>query len=115
MAINLITGGAFADSSGNPVANGSMTLRLNVDANIASGGQVCAGITTTVPLDASGNVSGSVSVWPNDQLVPINTNLTSYYIVNVYTALGQLVYGPQFQQVLSSPSPFNIGVWVPTV
>jgi hypothetical protein len=48
-------------------------------------------------------------LWPNDVITPANT----FYTVSAYTSAGQLVWGPNSQQVLSSPSPYNIGPWVP--
>lgn len=106
---NQITGGAFQDSLGNLVANGYMTFELSQDVQVNSNTQIGAGRITTITLDASGNVAGTQSVWPNDLLLPAG----SFYLVSVYTAQGQLVWGPNAQQVLSTPSPFNIGAWVP--
>ena len=72
---------------------------------IASGG------TLEFDLDQNGNVVTSPPsfVWPNDVLTP----KTSFYTVTVYSADGALVWGPNPQQVVSTPSPFNIGTWVP--
>jgi hypothetical protein len=84
---------------------------LNQDGMVTGVGQVCAGIKITVPLNSSGNVvtSPAVYVWPNDVISPIN----SFYIVSGYTANGQLAWGPNHQQVLSSPSPFDLDAWIP--
>jgi len=47
-------------------------MRLNTDATTGVD-QIVAGRIVTVPLDANGNVAGTVLVWPNDQLTPANT------------------------------------------
>lgn len=106
---NQISGGAFQDALGNPVALGYMTFELSQDAQVNANTQLGAGRIITITLDSSGNVAGTQSMWPNDQLSPAGT----FYNVSVYTANGQLVWGPNAQQVLSTPSPYDIGVWVP--
>lgn len=109
---NQLTGGAFQDSLGNVLANGYLTFELSQDAQVNTTTQIAAGYTITVNLDSSGNVKTSPvqSVWPNDVLSPSRT----FYIVSAFTSNGQLVWGPNPQQVLSSPSPFDIGVWIPS-
>lgn len=108
---NQITGGAFQDFEGNTLANGYLTMQLSHDEQQSvTPGEVVGGLVLRVPLDANGNIAGTVLVWPNDQLNPAN----SYYVVNAYRADGVLAWqSPQFQTVASSPSPFNVGVWVP--
>lgn len=114
---NQITGGAFQDLEGSVLANGYLTMQLSHDEqfSFSSGGddpdgQVVGGSTRRIPLDANGNINGTVYVWPNDQLNPAN----SYYIVNAYRRDGvQAWLSPQYQTVTSSPSPFNVGAWVP--
>lgn len=106
---NQITGGAFQDALGNPVANGYMLFELSQDAQVNGSTQLGAGRIINIDLDVNGNILGTQSVWPNDVLSPDN----SFYNVSVYTANGQLVWGPNPQQVLSTTSPFNIGVWIP--
>jgi hypothetical protein len=107
---NQIVGGAFQDFEGSVLANGYLTMQLSHDAQESVGpGQVVAGYPRHVPLDANGNIAGTVLVWPNDQLDPANT----FYIINAFRHDGVLAWGPQFQTVSSSPSPFNVGVWVP--
>lgn len=77
----------FQDASGNPIANGKATFRLNTDAVVtASGQQINAGIVTSFALDNSGTLSGNI--WPNDQLTPTNT----VYKASVFTSQGQLVW-----------------------
>lgn len=108
MAKVQITGGNFQDSEGNLLANGYLELELNQDESVGTS-LIAAGLIVTVPLDSNGNVLGTVSVWPNDQLSPGN----SYYTVTGYSTSGQLAWGPNQQQILSSPSPYNIGAWIP--
>jgi hypothetical protein len=108
---NQIIGGGFSDFEGSVLANGYLTMQLSHDASQSLGpGQVVAGSSLRVPLDANGNIAGTVLVWPNDQLNPP----TTFYTVNAYRRDGSLAWAaPQFQTVLSTPSPFNVGVWVP--
>jgi hypothetical protein len=106
---NQISGGPFTDNLGSPIANGRLVLQLSQDAQANSTTQVGAGLPATVKLDGDGNIitSPAQSVWPNDVLSPAGT----FYNVSAYSANGQLVWGPNAQQVLSTPSPFDIGVW----
>ena len=108
---NQLTGGSFQDVLGNLLANGYLLMELSQDAQTNTGIQIAAGTIVKIPLDASGNIvtSPAYSVWPNDVLSPANT----FYNVSAYKANGQLVWGPNAQQVFSTPSPFNVGVWVP--
>lgn len=109
---NQLSGGGFQDATGAPLANGYLQMELSQDAQVNGNTQVFAGYTITINLDANGNVvsSPAQSVWPNDVLSPAGT----FYNVSAYSAAGQLVWGPNAQQVLTSPSPYNIGAWVPT-
>lgn len=112
MAIELtLIGGGFQDCLGNPLAYGYLTFKLIKDAISNTGFQLGQGREITIQLDSSGNVSTSPtqSIWPNDLLTPSGT----YYMVSAYTEAGQLVWGPNAQQVLSTTDPFNIGVWIP--
>lgn len=106
-----IIGGAFQDPAGNPLANGYLLFELSQDGLINGSSQIAAGREIKVTLDANGNVVTSPAqyIWPNDVIIPINT----FYTVSAYTSSGQLVWGPNSQQVLSSPSPFDITAWVP--
>ena len=109
--VNQITGGAFQDSEGNPLANGYLIFELNQDEVVNTSTRVCSGKTIQVPLNSSGNAitSPSHSLWPNDVMIPAG----SFYSVSAYSANGTLVWGPNAQSVLSSPSPFNLGAWIP--
>jgi hypothetical protein len=112
MAINnQIIGGSFQDAAGNPLANGTLVFELSQDEQSPTPGQVGASRKIQVSLDSSGNVPSSppVYVWANDSLNPLN----SFYRVTAYSAIGQPIWGPQNQQVPSSPSPFSLGNWVP--
>jgi hypothetical protein len=107
----VLTGGNFQDLSGNPLANGYLTFRLNTDAAIlgnSSNVQVSAGVITRVTLDSNGNVSGVVPVWPNDILTPSNT----VYIVKAYSAAGELCWSSE--NVIPSGGTFDIGTWIPS-
>lgn len=108
---NQVTGGNWRDISGDPLANGHLTLMLSQDATANTDTQICAGYEVTIPLDSSGNIvtSPAYDVWPNDVLTPSNT----FYQVSAYSANGELVWGPAYVRVLSTPSPFLVGVWVP--
>jgi hypothetical protein len=108
---NQIVGGNFTDPSGAPLALGYLVFQLSQDEQSSIPGQITAGRKIQVALDTNGNipVSPAVYLFANDALNPAN----SYYTVWAYSATGQLVWGPQVQQVLSSPSPFNANAWVP--
>ncbi len=111
----MLAGGAFQDALGDVVENGYMLMQLSQDAQVTGSSpevQITAGRVIKILLDSSGNVQASPAqyAWPNDVLTPANT----YYTVSVYTAAGQLVWGPNSQQVLSSPSPYDVGAgWSP--
>jgi hypothetical protein len=106
-----LEGGAFQDCAGNVLANGYLLFVLSQDGLVSGSVQVAAGREIKVLLDSNGNIATSPAqyIWPNDVLTPVNT----FYTVSAYTASGQLVWGPNAQQVLSSPSPFSVTAWVP--
>jgi hypothetical protein len=123
--VNQITGGAFQDSEGNPLAYGTLVLTLNHDGftDNTYSTLVCAGQGIEYPLDENGNIDGAKFAWPNDQLidvwsgaqnaaasggaVPAGVN-TTYYTAKAFTADGQLAWGPNVIRIPSSPSPFVI-------
>jgi len=111
LALTQITGGNFQDAEGNPVANGFLTLELCSDSQSTSPlAQVVGGLVTKIPLDNNGNIAGTALVFPNDTLNPAN----SCYLVEVFREDGTRAWkSPQYQQVLSSPTPFDITAWVP--
>lgn len=113
---NTLIGGAFTDALGNALANGYLLFTLSDDSD--QGGSsadtlVCAGFTVRVPLDVNGNVVGSLTtptftLWTNDQL-----DTGTFYTVEAYTSQGELVWGPNSQTILSTPTPYNISAWTP--
>lgn len=105
--------GQFQDSAGNPLSGGYLEFELSQDGAVNGSIQVAAGSVLTAPLDSNGNINeaSNFSLWPNDAITPANT----FYNVSAYTEGGQLVWGPNSQQVFSTPNPYNIGVWVPGV
>jgi hypothetical protein len=114
-----LIGGNFQDLEGNVLANGYFTMRLNQDETV-NDSQVCSGIIIRIQLDSTGNVATTSStppvtnqfVWANDIMVPVN----SYYTVTVYSAAGQIVWGPNNQQVTSGGvggGTFDVGTWAP--
>ena len=109
--VNQVIGGAFTDAEGNPLANGFLLFVLSQDGLVNGNVRVCAGYEIRVPLNSSGSIAASPvqNFWPNDVLTPS----TSYYTVAAYTASGQLVWGPNPQLILSTPSPFDVGAWIP--
>jgi hypothetical protein len=86
MAQRQITG-TWQLANGAPLALGYLKIRLNVDASTLGlgGDQITAGTIITVQLDANGSIVGTVLLWPNDTLTPINT----VYIIQAYSASGQ--------------------------
>lgn len=106
-----LSGGAFQDAAGNVLADGYLLMQLSQDGSVNGADQVAAGIVLKIYLDANGNVSSNPAqyVWPNDAISPSGT----FYTVSAYTANGQLVWGPNSQVVFSTPSPYDVGAWVP--
>jgi hypothetical protein len=109
--VNQISGGLFQDNEGNPLANGYLLLELSQDCTVNTTTQVCSNCIIKVPLDVNGNVvvSPVYSLWPNDVLTPSGT----FYFISAYTVNGELVWGPNCNQILSSPSPFVLGALIP--
>ena len=80
----------FVDFEGNPLANGYLLIRLMADCQCP-----CLSYQTTsnyarISLNGSGVISGTPQFRPNNQLLPLG----SYYILEAYSAIGQLCYGP---------------------
>lgn len=105
-----LTGGAFQDSEGNVLANGTLIFQLSQDASVSGVGNIVAGTEITILLDINGNVDTSTPqlIWGNDQMLPLNT----YYRVTGKAANGQNAWGPNNQQVVGVGT-FNVGTWVP--
>lgn len=111
MSLNTLENGGFSDIEGQPLANGYLTWELSHDeAALASSLQVVGGLSRTVQLDNNGNVAGSPQFQNNDTLTPAG----SFYIVNAYRSDGTKAWrAPQYIQVLSTSSPFNLSNVVP--
>jgi hypothetical protein len=111
LAVNELEGGAFQDSLGNLISHGKLVLTLNQDATVNTNVMVCSGYDIEIPLDNFGDIitSPAYNVWSNDVLTPS----TTFYTAIVYSATGARVWGPAYVRVLSTPSPFGVGVWVP--
>lgn len=107
-----IINGRFQDAEGNPLASGYITMELCTDAQETSGpSQIVGGLILKIPLDNNGNVADTTMVWPNDVLNPPN----SCYLVDAFKQNGTRAWkAPQYQMVLSNPSPYDISVWVPS-
>lgn len=106
-----LIGGNFEDLSGNVLEDGYLILFLSQDANVAGVGNICSGISVRIQLDAFGNVSVEPPqyAWGNNQMLPVNT----FYKVSGYTAAGQLVFGPNNQQIIGVDGQFDVGDWIP--
>jgi hypothetical protein len=116
MATVVITGGGFQDSEGNLLDAGTVHFQLSADATDSETNtqQICAGQRIKYPLDSGGNVPTGATLWPNDLL---NNNVTgiadTFYWMSAEDENGQLVYGPNAVQILSSPSPFSLNNLIP--
>ena len=114
MSVNQVVGGHFQDSQGNILANGYLTFTLNQDETdtATENIEICSGRVIRIPLDDTGSIPASpvYSLWPNDLLTPTG----SFYSIIAYSKHGERVWGPNFFQILSTPSPYSIDVWEPT-
>lgn len=107
MAVRQVIGGNFQDALGGSLDGGSVTFTLTTDA-VASGVQVVAARMVTALLDEDGNIDGTVSIWPNDQLEPSDT----VYRIKAYNFSGLQVW--ESENVIPSGSDsFDIGTLVP--
>jgi hypothetical protein len=88
----------FMDAAGNPIANGTMTMRLSQDAVSADGNQICAGIVVSVPLDDNG--IANTLLYGTDVLNPPST-----YEQEVFTSLGAKVYSQNNLPITGLPAP----------
>lgn len=103
-SIDNIQGGAFQDPGGNVLNGGSIVFRLSSPAQTINDGQAVPDIPIVFALNSSGSVPSGSALYGNDQLTPNGT----YYIVNVYNALGALARGPE-NWVISGISPIDLG------
>lgn len=103
-----LTNGAWQDAHGNPIAGGSLVLKLSSDAKLSSNGQI-APRYVSFTLDNSGNLPGGATVYGNDQLTPAGT----FYIAEVLNSGGSRVWGPQNWALVAGTT--DAGTIVPTV
>lgn len=68
----IISGGAFQDPEGNPIALGTVQVALQQDVLVGTV-QLCAGIKNTLNLNSSGSVTGSPTLWG-----PVTYLMTAY-------------------------------------
>lgn len=103
--------GNFQAPDGTPLSNGYLLMQLSQDGQVNGTSQITAGSKIKILLDSNGNivVSPTQNVWPNDSITPNTTT----YTVTAYSASGQPVWGPNSVQILSSPSPYQVGIWNP--
>jgi len=117
MAVTIVVGGAFQDSEGNVLSDGTLSWVLNRDAYTDSSlaTLVCAGQRIEWPLDVNGNIPGTQTLWPNDQLLDVwNLTTDTFYTLSAFTADGQLAWGPNVIYVptaeffnITSVAPIN--------
>lgn len=114
-APNILVGGNFQDILGTPLAFGYLLFELSDSASVNTTTKLTAGSVVKITLDSEGNVAGSGPtvqvIWSNDDMSPA----TTFYNVSAYSSVGQLCWGPNAQQVLSTSSPFDIGAWTPGI
>ena len=103
-----IVNGHFQDLEGNDLSNGYLTFELTQNASV-NDSIVCSDATVTIALDVNGDVVSGSYLWGNDQMTPIN----SFYRVTGYTVEGQIVFGPNNQQIIGDGGTFDLGTWVP--
>jgi hypothetical protein len=108
---NPIIGGGFQDILGTPIANGYLLFELSDSASVNTTTKIAAGFTVKINLDSSGNIVAGGQIWANDVMTPA----TTFYSVSAYSAQGQLVWGPNAQQVLTDPFGFDLGTWTPGI
>ena len=102
----------WQDEQGNALALGTIVFEASGDALVTGTGELCAGIKGSLTLDNTGSVASSPAqyMWPTDQMSP--SNIT--YTVWVYSANGQLAWGPNYGlTVPSGAGSFNLCTWVP--
>jgi len=90
----------YTDIEGNPIANGYLIIRLSQDAFVSKANVVCSQRVVKIPLNSSGQITGSFNFWPNYLLTPSNT----YYTLRAYSSAGQLVLGPLYVTVVGALS-----------
>src|ERR1039458_5844104 len=106
--------GNFQNAMGTPLANGTLRLKINTDAQIAGAtctGQVCGGVSISYALDGSGNILGTPFVLRTDYLYT-GGGIAPSYTAYVYAEDGQLAWGPS-QQTIAGSSVYDLDTWTP--
>lgn len=82
---------SFQLANTSPVANGWVIVHLNKDCQLPNNlGQLAGRLKIKIQLDANGDVPGSATFWPNEELFPAD----SRYVMYVYNSIGELILGP---------------------
>lgn len=90
--------GPYNSPEGFPISNGHLLVRLAFDCNcFCDDYQVTGNNHSKLFLDEDGFIIGTPMVRPNDQLNPLG----SYYIIQVFSEAGQLIFGP-YRHFISS-------------
>jgi hypothetical protein len=114
LSLQTLENGNFQDMTGQPLNSGYLEAELSHDEQETStspNGQVVGGLRRRIYLDNNGNVVKGSQLWATDTLSPAS----SYYIVNAFRSDGTRAWkAPQYWQIPSSPSPFDVGTLVPT-
>lgn len=120
-----LSGGSFTDINGDVLANGYLLFKLSEDATYYEARfeppttlGIAADYEVKILLDDTGNVPFTFPtvlspLFANDSLTPPNT----YYKVRAFSSNGQLVWGPNAQQLLGDTGgpdiPFDLNSWIP--
>jgi hypothetical protein len=94
----------FIDPSGTPIANGLLRIHLNADAK--GGSQVSAKVFN-LALDVNGTADTSTIKLPSTLTNNFGTNQVPSYIVEVFSATGEQVFGPTEPNDPVLPSPLQ--------
>lgn len=112
MALIGLTGGGFSSPNGSPLNNGWLTLTLSHDEQSDGSKQLMAGLTFRIFLDNNGNAATGSQAYATDQMLPTG----AFYYVTIFDNTGrQVSTGNQKLTLASSPDPYNLGSWVPTL
>lgn len=103
-----IVTGSFEFDNGQPVANGTVNMKLMQDATVVATGQLAPAVVSFV-LDSNGTLGSGVTMFASDELTPSNIA----YVVTVTAHGGGQVYGPEFF-VISGTSPINLNNLLPS-
>lgn len=102
-----VIGGNFQDPSSAPIANGTLVVQLVSDSQESSGpAQVVAGVKTTIPLDNTGNVSGTHFLWSNISMAPTG----SYYSFQLYDQTGILCWRKPLIGVIPDQPTYDLAL-----